>query len=152
MAALARVIKPVRLRITCDMDNLDYMTFLDLPCYFNLCSCDLVIMLYDITRLGCFMFIIFISQHTYMTLFHMIQCVITLACILSFSAYYRHDYYSFIPCSTYIVPLLSSFYIIVSSFRVCICWPLLTDLDFSASELEETDEPLFKGTQGDYQA
>ena len=28
--------------------------------------------------------------------------------------------------------------------------PLLTDLDFSASEFEETDEPLFEGTQEDY--
>ena len=30
--------------------------------------------------------------------------------------------------------------------------PLLTDLDFLASEFEKTDEPLFEGTQGNYQA
>ena len=37
MVVLVRVIKPVRLRIiTYDMDDLDYMMFLNLSCYFNL--------------------------------------------------------------------------------------------------------------------
>jgi len=35
MAALVRIIKYARLRIIiCDMDDLDYMMFLDPPCYF----------------------------------------------------------------------------------------------------------------------
>jgi len=39
MAALVRVIKPVGLRtIISDMDDLDYMMFLDLPSYFSLGS------------------------------------------------------------------------------------------------------------------
>ena len=60
MAALVRVIKHARLRIIiCDMDNLDYMIFMDLPYYS--CSYDLMIMIYDITRLGCFMLIIYMS-------------------------------------------------------------------------------------------
>ena len=55
-------------------------------------------------------------------------------------------------CSAYIV-LYSHIFILLFSLLVCaLAGLLLTDLDFSASELEETDEPLFEGTQEDYQA
>ena len=47
------------------------------------------------------------------------------------------------------------FHIFILLFPLLVCalaGPLMTDLDFSASELEETDEPLFEGTQEDYEA
>ena len=55
-------------------------------------------------------------------------------------------------CSTYIALY---FHISILLFLLLLCalaGPLLTDLDFSALELAETDEPLFEGTQRDYQA
>jgi len=42
------------------------------------------------------------------------------------------------------------FHIFILLFPLFVCalaGPLLTDLNFSASDLEETDEPLFKGTR-----
>ena len=51
-----------------------------------------------------------------------------------------------------ILPLYFHIFILLFSLFVCaLASSLLTDLDFSASELEETDEPLFEGTHGDYQ-
>ena len=55
-------------------------------------------------------------------------------------------------CSNYIT---FYFHISILLFSLLVCaltGSLLTDLDFSASELEETDEPLFEGIQEDYQA
>jgi len=55
-------------------------------------------------------------------------------------------------CSTYIA-LYFHIFILLFPLLVCaLAGPLLRDLDFSASVLEETDEPLFEGTQEDYQA
>ena len=44
------------------------------------------------------------------------------------------------------------FILLFSLFMCALAGPPLMDLDFSASELEETNVPLFEGTQEDYQA
>jgi len=54
-------------------------------------------------------------------------------------------------CSTYI----AHFHISILFFSLLVCVladPLLTNLDFSVSKLEETNEPLFEVTQEDYHA
>jgi len=52
-----------------------------------------------------------------------------------------------------ILPLYFHIFILLFPLLVCaLTGPLLMDFDFSALELEETDEPLFEGTQEDYQA
>jgi len=55
-------------------------------------------------------------------------------------------------CSTYIVLYFHIFILLLPLLVCALAGPLLTDLDISASELEETDESLFEGTKEDYQA
>ena len=60
---------------SCDMHYLDYITLLDIPCYFTLCSRVLMILWLCYTTVtfpGCLMFIIYMSHHACMILLYMI--------------------------------------------------------------------------------
>ena len=93
----------------------------------------------------------YIHVIVYMTLFHLSVLLLSLVSYLSVYITVRFMIHWF-QCSTYIALY---FHISILLFPLLVCaltGPLLTDLDFSAAELEETDEPLFEGTQEDYQA
>ena len=85
-----------------------------------------------------------------MTLLHMIYCSVILGIILYISLYYCQIYYSFFPMHYLYCPFIFIFPFHGSLFALA--GPVLTDLDFSASEFEKTGEPLYEGTQGDYHA
>ena len=109
-----------------------------------------MIIIYDITRPGCFMLIMYVSYtHTwpYFTWrFCYSHWYLTCQFILPSDLWFIDSSALVILPFTFTFPLL---------FPLLVCalaGPLLTDFDFSASELEETDELLFKGTQEDYQA
>ena len=86
-----------------------------------------------------------------MTLFHLIVLLLSLVSYLSVYTIVRFIIHSF-QCSTYITLYFHIFILLLPLLVCAFAGPLLTDLDFSASELEETDESLFEGTQEDYQA
>jgi len=86
-----------------------------------------------------------------MTLLHMIYCSVTLTSILSVSLYYRQIFYFSIPMLYLYCPFTFTFTFYVSPLFMCaLVGPALTDLNFSASEFEKTDVPLYEGTQRDY--
>ena len=81
-----------------------------------------------------------------MTLFHLTVLLLALVSYLSVYITVRFIIHSF-QCSTYNVLY---FHISILLFPLLVCalvGPLLTDLDFSTSELKETEEPLFEGTR-----
>ena len=80
------------------------------------------------------------------------SCVLLLSLVFYLLVYItvRFIIHSF-QCSTYIT-LYFHIFILLFSLLVCaLAGSLLTDLAFSTSELEETNELLFEGTQEDYQ-
>ena len=113
---------------SCDMHYLDYMTFLDIPCYFILWSrvfMTLLLCYMTVTCSGHFMFIIYMSHYVCMVSLYMIYR-------LDYSSYYYYLQFSILLnilclCPTYcyyifIFSLLSFF-----SLRT-LAGPLLTDL------------------------
>ena len=107
---------------SCDMHYIDYMMFLDLPCYFILWSCVLAILLvyYTIvTRPGYLMFVIYMSHHACMVLLYMIYRLNFPVIVITFSSWYCQTYCSFI-LPTITTSLYSLFY---RSFTfVHSCW------------------------------
>jgi len=123
------------------MDNLDYMMFLDLSCYFNLWSCVLVILWLCYTILliqgalsslySCY------SIHTRPFFTWSIVLLFSLVFYLSVYITVRFIIPSF-QYSTCIALLLSHIHFCVFSLFMCaLAGPLLMDPDFSVSEFEE---------------
>jgi len=107
------------------MGGLDYKTFLDLPCYFNLWSCILVILWLCYTTLlvqgaSC---PLYSSHNTHARPYYTWSIVLLFSLVLYLSVCItvRYIILSF-QCTTYIASLFSHFHFMVLSFRVCTCW------------------------------
>ena len=113
---------------SCDVHYLEYMIFVDPPCYFILWSRVLeILLLYytTVTRLGHLMFIIFMWQHACTVLLYMIYH-------LDYSCYCYYFQFSILPkYYAYVLLIIttSSCSLFYHSFPSCtLAGPLLTDL------------------------
>jgi len=109
---------------SCDLHYLDYMTFLDLPCYFILWSCVLVILwLYytTVTYPGHLMCNIYMLHHACTISLYMIYRLDFPIIIISFSSQYCQTYHT--SCFNALLVLLPHFHIL--SFTVLFLFVLL---------------------------
>ena len=100
---------------SCDMHYLDYMTFVNIPCYFILWSQVLVILWLYYTTVTCprrLIFIIYMSHHTCTVLLYMIY-------LLDYSYYYYYFQFSILPNILFLCPTYC-YYIFIFSPYYCV--------------------------------